>query len=286
MDKKITTPYTVLEIGSGSFKLHRNGSFSTRYQSSLGKNLKNNHLDSESVNVALESLDKQILPFLKEHDIEPAQVKVFATAAVRVAMRDPLESGKKFLEQVKLRGFRDPQVFSEDQECSYAAWAVINEIGETKKNFLVLDTGGASHQLVEVADKQIVKQESFPIGSHSDLACINLPNFLELGFSSGLPLTLLGTSGLILTKIPKINKATIREVYTALENLDIVGRRNFLSSVIDDKHVYHLFVDYRLQVLPNAFRLIYNCVNNLNVSEFVISSQQAMHYVSQHGFID
>lgn len=285
MDKKITTPYTVLEIGSGSFKLHRNGSFSTRYQSSLGKNLINSHLDSSSVAVALESLDKQILPFLKEHEIEPADVKVFATAAVRVAMRDPLESGKKFLEQVELRGFKDPRVFSEDQECSYAAWAVINEIGFTKKNFLVLDTGGASHQLVQVADKKIIRKESFPIGSHSDIANLELPNFLELGFTSGLPLTLLGTSGLILSKIPKINKATIREVFTALEGLDIAGRRNFLSSIIDDKHLYHLFVDYRLQVLPNAFRLIYNCVNNLNVSEFVPSSQQAMHYVSEHGFL-
>jgi hypothetical protein len=285
VDHKETIPYTVLEIGSGSFKLHRNGSFSTRYQSSLGKNLQNNHLDDHSVAIALDNLDNQIIPFLKEHDIKPSQVKVFATAAVRVAMQDPLLSGKKFINQVQKRGFQDIRVFSEDQECSYAAWAVIDEIGSLKKNFLVLDTGGASHQLVEVSEKTIIKKESFPIGSHSDISRTNLPNFLDLGFTSNLPLTLLGTSGLILSKIPKINKATIREVFMALEDLDIPGRRNFLCSIIDDKHLYHLFVDYRLQVLPNAFRLIYNCVNNLNVSEFVVSTQQAMHFVSNNGFI-
>lgn len=284
MEQKETIPYTVLEIGSGSFKLHRNGSFSTRYQSSLGKNLHNGHLDKQSVAIALESLDKQILPFLKEHEIEPACVKVFATAAVRVAMHDPLGSGEKFIQEVQKRGFQDIRVFSEDQECSYAAWAVIEEIGSYKKNFLVLDTGGASHQLVEVSEKKIIKKESFPIGSHTDFDTVELPNFLQLGFTSGLPLTMLGTSGLILSKIPKINKVTIREIYTALSGLDVAGRREFLTSLISDKHIYHLLVDYRLQVLPNAFRLIYNCVNNLNVNEFVHSTQQAMHYVSQYGF--
>jgi hypothetical protein len=278
-------PYTVLEIGSGSFKLHKNDCFSTRYQSSLGKNLKDSHLNSKSVAIALESLDKQILPFLKEHEIAPADVKVFATAAVRVALKDPLDSGKHFLEEVLRRGFVDLRVFTEDQECNYAAWAVIDEIGSQVKKFLILDTGGASHQLIEVSNKKIYKKECIDIGSHSNLSKVYLPNFVEMGFTSGLPITLLGTSGLILSKIPKINKATIREIYNALDKLNIVDRREFLKSIIEDKHIHYLLIDYRLQVLPSAFKIIYNCVNNLNINEFIISSKQAMNYVSEHGFI-
>jgi len=33
-------PFVVLEIGSGSFKLHQEGKFSLRFESSLGKGLK------------------------------------------------------------------------------------------------------------------------------------------------------------------------------------------------------------------------------------------------------
>lgn len=277
-------PYTVLEIGSGSFKLHRNGSFSTRFQSSLGKGLVDNHLDPASVTTALTSIDKQILPFLKEHEIDPREVKVFATAAVRQSMTDIAKSGEKFLSEVKKRGFEDIRVFSVDQECEYAAWAVIDEIGDAYDKFLVLDTGGASHQLIEIETKKIIRQISIPIGSHSDLTKVEMPKFSELGFGQALPMTLLGTSGLILGKIPKANRVLLREVYIALESLDLEGRREFLKSLIEEKNIYPLLVDYRLQVLPNAFRIIYNCANNLNVPEFVCSTRQAMDYVSHHGF--
>ena len=280
----MTKPYTVLEIGSGSFKLHQEGLFSTRFQSSLGKGLENHHLNASSVRIALESVTNQVLPFLSEHGIEPASVLVFATAAIREAMKDPRESGAKFIRKIKKLGFKDVKVFSEDEECGYAAKAVYEDLKDQYRDFLMLDTGGASHQLVEFKAGKIWKQQSFPIGSHSHLDQISLPRFSLYGYNLRLPLVVIGTSGTILTKVPVLNRNVLQEMIKTLEPLDIEGRRKFMKIMAPDKTVHPLFVDFRLEVLPNAFKIILNCAEELQCNKFLHTGQQAMNYVSKYGF--
>lgn len=275
--------YTVLEIGSGSFKLQKHNSFNLRFQSSLGKNLLSSKLHPDSVRVALNSLDEQIIPLLKKEKIEIKDVLVFATAAVREAMKDPQGSGKAFLEELKKRGFVNSRVFSEDDECNYAAWAVCEELAELDR-FLLLDTGGASHQLIEIAHGEITKKQSFPIGSHSNLDQLKLPDFKTLGYSSRLPLVLIGTSAVILNAIENFDIDKLRNLVKQLPLLSLDKRRELLVSITPNTEVHKLYIDFRLEILPNAFKLVLNCAENLGVTQFIACKNQAIDYISSKGF--
>jgi hypothetical protein len=276
--------YTILEIGSGSLKLHKNGNFSLRFQSSLGKDLVGNTLNPSSVEIAMQSLRNQILPFLREHGIKPNDVLVFATAAIRRAMRDKYGSGRDFVKQIFGLGFSQVKVFSEDEECNYAAWAVLEEIRDLHSDFLMLDTGGASHQLVEFRDQKILQKTSVPIGSHSDIANVELPDFFERGFSQRLPLVIIGTTGLIINNLKNLNRNSLAQITLTLETMNIDERREFLSLMVQDTNIHDLFVDFRLAVLPNAFKIVLNCAENLQVDLFLESDKQAMDFVSKYGF--
>lgn len=277
--------FTVLEIGSGSFKLHKENNFSLRFESSLGKGLKNRRLSEESLKISQNSLEKKIIPFLKEQLTDPSEVLVFATSAVRQAMRDPEGSGQYFVDMVKSYGFKDVKVFSEAQECEYAAWAVLQEIGDLNDEFQMLDTGGASHQLVEFKDHQIIKKQSFPIGSHTNLNEIALPDFAELGFSKSLPVAIIGTTGYILNHVFNLNRNTIKEMIKTMDKQSIEERREFLELLVEEDFVHDLFVDFRLSVMPNALKIIYNCIDSLNTKKYLLSTSQAMNYISRYGFI-
>jgi hypothetical protein len=278
-------PFVVLEIGSGSFKLHQEGKFSLRFESSLGKGLKKGKISKESFLIAQKSLQEKIIPFLKEHDINPKDVLVFATSAVRQAMKDPSGSGEKFLELLAYFGFKNIKVFSEDEECEYAAWAVSSAIGDLHDKFQMLDTGGASHQLVEIENQRIIKKKSIPIGSHTNLDALNLPNFLDLGFTGQLPIAVIGTTGYILNNVFNLNRNTVREMIVTMQKQSVEERRSFLKLLIAEESVYDLFVDYRLAIFPNSLKIIYNCIDSLKSNRFLYSESQAMNYISKNGFI-
>lgn len=278
--------HTVLEIGSGSLKLHKNGAFSSRFQSSLGKGLKGNKLDPGSVKIALTSIENQVLPFLQEHAISPNDVLVFATAAIRRTVRDKSGSGRAFIEKLIKLGFSHVKVFSEDDECNYAAWAVLEEIKDFHSDFLMLDTGGASHQLVEFRDSKIFQKTSVPIGSHSDMKTVSLPDFIEREFTPGLPLVIIGTTGLIINNLINLSRNTLREVSEALQTQSIEERREFLKAMAPNEEIFHLLVDFRLAVLPNAFKIVHNCAENLKINHFLDCDSQAMDFVSKYGFVD
>ena len=276
--------YTVLEIGSGSYKLHKEGAFSLRFQSSLGKGLRKSHLAKESVKIAVTSLREEIIPFLSKHNIEPAELLVFATAAIREAMKDPRGSGESFLKKLRGFGFQDIRVFSEDEECCYAAMAVYEDLKDKYQDFLLLDTGGASHQLVEISAGEIVRHKSFPIGSHADFTKVKLPKYLVYNYSFDKPLALIGTSALILRAIPNICRSTLTQIVAELEPMDVSARRDFLKLLIPDETVHELFVDFRLAIINNAFKIILNCVTELRCPELVYAPGQSMNYISENGF--
>lgn len=272
---------TVLEIGSGSFKLHRNDDFSLRYQSGLGKDMIDNALNPKSVEIAYKSLENEILPFLKSKSIKLEEVIVFATAAIRRSMQDSSGSGKAFLEKLEGLGFKNAKVFSEEDECRYAALAVIEELGGDYDSFQVLDTGGASHQLIQVENKQITKMQSFPIGSHVDLNKVSLPDFED--YEKDLPLVLLGTSGMILHHIENLDLMFLEDIIGDMQIMSVAERKEYLSVIIEDTEVQKLFVDYRLKVLPVAFSLIKNCAEKIQATKFLAATKQAMDYVSANG---
>lgn len=274
----------VLEIGSGSYKLLLEGVFSERFQSSLGKGLKDHKLHPESVKIALDNFQNQIIPYLAKYNLKPQDLSVFATAAIREAMKDKEKSGQKFIDKLKEFGIKEVKVFTEDEECIYAAKAVYEELKDRYQNFLMIDTGGASHQLVEFKNGEIVLKKSFPIGSHSDFSKIVLPNFLQYGFTKRLPIVLIGTAGLIINHIPNIDRAKLKQVLEIIEPMNIHERRDFLKLMIPDQSIHKLFVDFRLEILPKAFRIMLNCVNNIESPEFLFSARQAINYVSIHGF--
>jgi len=277
--------YTILEIGSGSYKLHRNGSFSRRFESSLGKDLEGNKLSSQSIELALNNLKKQIIPFLQEHGINLKDVIVFATAAIRKSLSDPYGSGQFFINEVIKLGFKEVKVFSESEECDYAAYAVYQELQDLYNSFLMLDTGGASHQLVEFKDGHIINKRSVPLGSHSSFDQSTLPDFKESGFNTRLPLVVIGTSGIILTHINNLSINNLEEIINALEKQSLEERRKFLKMMVADEEIHELFIDFRLAILPKAFKLIHNCANNLQVERFIFCSNQAMNYISENGLI-
>lgn len=293
--------HTVLEIGSGSYKLHKENEFSERFESSLGKNMQGAKLAASSVQTALENLKQKIIPFLKTKNIALGCVIVFATAAVRKAMQDRGQSGQQFLDQLISLGFKDPRVFSEDDECRYAAYGVIQEMREkypNTKNYCMLDTGGGSHQLVSIDDKgqkipeAIVKMQSIPLGSHSDLSNLATEaNFIEFGFKPYKNLVLIGTTASILSSMHELSQKQLARLVVELEKMNLEQRREHLTKVIkaagkspvETKKLLSLLVDYRLQILPNAFKLILNCARNLGVEKFISCSRQAMNYISCEG---
>ncbi len=291
--------HTILEIGSGSLKLHRSGAdgFTEKFQSSLGKDMQGAALAPESVAVALTSVHENITPYLQAKNINPHTLLVFATAAVRKSQHDP--SGKQFLKQLYDLGIADAsknpiRVFSEDDECKYAALGVINGMRSTEPelhDYSILDTGGASHQLIEVRANNITKQISIALGSHSDHSKLSeLADFIKLGFSKSSVLVVIGTSSTILNAMDIANRQQLREVRDRLVPMPVSERREYLTKLINasqdpDKAIaLSLLVDYRLMIIDKALSLILNCADQLEIESFHYSKEQAMHYVSQHGF--
>lgn len=295
-------PFTVLEIGSGSFKLHRENSFSNRFNSSLGKNLlildsksrngdRAAKLDPASVEIALKSLTNELVPFLAQENIDTSEVLVFATSAIRQAMNDPEKSGEQFLEKLQVLGFRNIRIFSEDEESVYGAMGAlagfrINNPEINVDNIAILDTGGASHQLTEIKDGKIAKKTSVPIGSHTDLDKNPLPDFLSMGYSKQEKLVVIGTSGRILGSVPDLDLAKLKAIRDTIAKQTIEERREYLKTQVMNTQIHKLFVDYRLEIMPNSFTIIINCAENLGVKSFLASSMEAKNYVSLNGFID
>jgi len=320
---------TILEIGSGSFKLHQEGAFTRKFQSALGKDMKGEEIAASSLEIAFDSLLNQIMPFLEEQKISPQEVLVFATAAVRSSFGSPLNSldftelgpkeietqyneankkntGPKLIIKLKELGFQKIKVFSTNDECLHAGLAVVEEFKTNKaklQNYAILDTGGASHQLMEVKDGDLAKQISIPIGSHLSLEEDRkillaeevtdelrqntdslLPSFVDLGFSRQETIVCIGTTGTIISNIPDLDMFQLKSLIGNITIRSIEERRAMLESLITDEEVRKLFVDFRLQIMPNSLTIIYNAVKNLGATNIISSSNQAMNFVSKNGF--
>ena len=204
-------------------------------------------------------------------------------------MNDPEKSGENFINELKSRGVKEVKVFSEADECRYAAYAVIASLNEME-NYSILDSGGASHQLMEVNDSKLNNFKSFKIGSHTDLSKNPLPNFTEHGFNKQDSLVILGTTGQVLNhasilKDSKNLSDDVFKLYTKLDSIGIAERKVFLEEIIENTEIRKLFVEYRLAILPQAIKIIHNVISQLAVKNIIVSTDEAIQFISKNGFM-
>lgn len=159
-----TLPHrAVIDIGSNTVRLVVYGGaqraptvlLNERVVARLGGDLqRTGRISDEAMEVALGALRRyrRILTDLHVQDVD-----VIATAAARLA-----ENGGAFLDRVRECGFR-PQLLSGEEEARTSAMGIIGAFPRAQG--VVIDLGGASLELVEIADGQCKHAVSLPLGA-------------------------------------------------------------------------------------------------------------------------
>ena len=96
--------------------------------------------------------------FLAAHGLGPDAVHAVATSAIRDAT-----NGEMFLKAARASSGLNIEVISDEDEARFGYVAAINS--STMTDGIVLETGGGSIQLIEVADRRTVSLRSFPLGA-------------------------------------------------------------------------------------------------------------------------
>ena len=96
--------------------------------------------------------------FCEAHALGPDAVHAVATSAIRDA-----RNGERFLKAARAASGLNIEVISDEEEARFGYVAAINS--STMTDGIVLETGGGSIQLIEVADRRPRTLESFPLGA-------------------------------------------------------------------------------------------------------------------------
>ena len=96
--------------------------------------------------------------FLAAHGLGPDAVHAVATSAIRDAT-----NGEMFLKAARAASGLNIEVISDEDEARFGYVAAINS--STITDGIVLETGGGSIQLIEVADRRAQSLQSFPLGA-------------------------------------------------------------------------------------------------------------------------
>ncbi len=96
--------------------------------------------------------------FCAAHGLGPDAVHAVATSAIRDAA-----NGELFLKAARAASGLNIEVISDEDEARFGYVAAINS--STMTDGIVLETGGGSIQLIEVADRHAVSLRSFPLGA-------------------------------------------------------------------------------------------------------------------------
>lgn len=153
----------VIDIGSNTIRMVVYGGtahapeilYNDKLMAGLGRGVvSSGRLDKDSVAIALAGLER-FAALLRL--IEPAELRVVATAAVRDAA-----NGAEFLEAVRALSL-PAELLSGEDEARAAGWGVI--AAHPGARGLVADLGGGSLELARVADEQVHQCASFPFGT-------------------------------------------------------------------------------------------------------------------------
>ena len=96
--------------------------------------------------------------FCAAHGLGPDAVHAVATSAIRDAT-----NGARFLKAARAASGLNIEVISDEEEARFGYVAAINS--STMTDGIVLETGGGSIQLIEVADRRAESLRSFPLGA-------------------------------------------------------------------------------------------------------------------------
>lgn len=155
-------PVAIVDIGSNSVRLvvysgaRRIPSviFNEKVMAGLGRGVAAaGALDGEAQQRALAALDRFAL---LTRQMQAVHTRVVATAAVREA-----SNGEAFLDQVRALGL-EPYILPGREEGRLAGQGVISGIPDA--DGIVGDLGGGSLELVEVAERRVIRCASLPLG--------------------------------------------------------------------------------------------------------------------------
>jgi exopolyphosphatase / guanosine-5'-triphosphate,3'-diphosphate pyrophosphatase len=96
--------------------------------------------------------------FCTAHGLGPDTIHAVATSAIRDAT-----NGERFLKTARAASGLNIEVISDEEEARFGYVAAINS--STMTDGLVLETGGGSIQLIEVANRRAESLRSFPLGA-------------------------------------------------------------------------------------------------------------------------
>ncbi len=96
--------------------------------------------------------------FCEAHGLQPSDVHAVATSAIRDA-----NNGERFLKAARAASDLNIEVISDEEEARFGYVAAINS--STLTDGMVLETGGGSIQLIEVAGRRAASLRSFPLGA-------------------------------------------------------------------------------------------------------------------------
>lgn len=143
----------ILQIQSdGSFKEIKRVKNDTRLSEGMG-NAK--LLKEKSIKRTIKALKKFESIYNK---YEHVSIHAIATAAVRQA-----KNNQKFLEEVKKELKFNLRILSGNEEAYYDYLGVVNNV--QMRDFLLMDVGGGSVEIIHVRDRKAIKYTSIPIGS-------------------------------------------------------------------------------------------------------------------------
>ena len=279
-------PVAIIDIGSNSIRLVvYAGSirvpavlFNEKVLAGLGEGFsRTGELSQGSQERALAAL-RRFRILTRQMDV--AEERVVATAAVRDAA-----NGAQFLDRVRKIGF-EPEILSGSQEAHMAGQGVLSAIPDA--DGIVGDLGGGSLELVDVAEGQVRRTVSLPLGvlriqaaaakGEAALARKVAKAVEESGFRKSAkkrPFYLVGGSWRALGRLdilindyplPIVHQYSMRAERPA-ELQSVIGEVDRLKL----KNVASLSVS-RVPTLPNANLLLKLLVDELKPSHLVVSS--------------
>lgn len=165
--------FAAIDLGSNSFRLHIgeyvNGSIcvikSAREPNRLAAGLnKKNVLSAEAFQKGLDAL-RRLREILDAYPL--SDVKVVATNTLRIAT-----NASEFLQDAeKVIGY-PIEVISGEEEARLIYLGVANVLARPEERRLVIDIGGGSTELIYGKGQEIVRAESFSVGTCSGRACL------------------------------------------------------------------------------------------------------------------
>ncbi|TPR47175.1 exopolyphosphatase, partial [Apilactobacillus micheneri] len=155
----------VIDLGSNSVRLavteiKEDGSFKNIIERKEPVRLSEN-MGSEMIlkQPAIDRTIRTLESFTEDFkDLENVHLRAMATAATRMA-----KNQKEFLAEVKAKTDIDLEVITGTTEAYYDYLGVINSLPVV--NGIIMDTGGASTELVLIQNRQAVNMISLPFGS-------------------------------------------------------------------------------------------------------------------------